>query len=100
MKIDKQSLRSAKQKYLKLYDEISQISDSSLRSNMLHTHSKLGIFISDGVRQNEGWTGADPITGVVKEGQGYRLIPPLIRRIKEGSDKIEKEKRNNDSKTI
>jgi len=47
--IDISSLRAAKMKYRKLYDEISQIKDPSLRANMIHTHSKLGIFLHTAV---------------------------------------------------
>lgn len=42
-----EDLKAAKQKYRKLYEEICQIEDEHLRSNMIHTHSKLGMFIND-----------------------------------------------------
>ena len=50
---DLPSLKAAKLKYLKLYEEISQvipkIENAHLRANLLHTHSKLGIFLEAGL---------------------------------------------------
>lgn len=48
-RLETESLKAARRKYLQLGDEIEQVKDSLLRANLEHTHSKLGIFLSEAI---------------------------------------------------
>ena len=46
-KLDLQSLKATRQKYLQLGREITEVRDSLTRANLEHTHSKLGMFLGE-----------------------------------------------------
>ena len=47
--IDMTYLIAALQKYRRLEREIYKVSDKGLRMDLAHTHSKLGMFLADGL---------------------------------------------------
>lgn len=53
--VDSEALGAARKKYLLLGREIEALSWSIDKENMMHTHSKLGIFIEQAV--GEAWRG-------------------------------------------
>jgi hypothetical protein len=47
MQVNSVSLKAARQKYLQLGREIEKMPFPTLRSDLEHTHSKLGIFLEE-----------------------------------------------------
>lgn len=56
--LDIKSLKAARRKYLQLGQEIDQVEDEKVRSNLKHTHAKLGQFFADAIG-NGVWREAD-----------------------------------------
>lgn len=57
----------ARKKYLRLGREIEQVSDPDVRSDLMHTHSKLGIFLAAGLGPN--WTEDVPLPPELIDGR-------------------------------
>lgn len=66
--VDFGMLVAARGKYRLLEAEIKQVKNARLRENLLHTHSKLGIFLADAI--TELWREAGQIEHLEKMFRG------------------------------
>jgi hypothetical protein len=70
VRLDVEHLKAARLKYLQLGREIERLDDQDERANLMHTHSKLGMFLEEAIG-SLAWRGVDDFDSLAAGGDGH-----------------------------